>query len=91
MTAHHLNLPPVGGDGRGGSLLFLTQSLFVSAISAGGPLLVTRDKMTGEIVSSLDLPAGAIDTPMTYMYEGKQYIAVTVGCEIHELIALALP
>ena len=88
-----LDLPPLGGDGRGGPVL--TKTLLVSALSAGGtdggPRLVARDKTTGVIVGSLDLPAGAIGTPMTYMYEGKQYIALTVGGTVPELITLALP
>ena len=90
-----LDLPPLGGDGRGGPVL--TKTLLVSALTAGGagndggPRLVARDKTTGAIVGSIDLPGGAIGTPMTYMHEGRQYIALTVGGEVPELIALALP
>ncbi len=90
-----LNLPPVGGDGRGGPVL--TKTLLVSALTAGGrtnddgPRLIARDKATGEIVGSIDLPGGAIGTPMTYMHEGRQYIALTVGGEIPEIVAFALP
>ena len=90
-----LNLPPVGGDGRGGPVL--TRTLLVSALTAGGrnnddgPRLVARDKTTGEIVGNVDLPGGAIGTPMTYQHEGRQYIALTVGGEVPELIAFALP
>ena len=46
---------------------------------------------TGAIVGSVDLPAGAIGTPMTYLHEGRQYIALTIGGDVPELIALALP
>jgi len=88
-----LNLPPLGGDGRGGPVL--TRSLLISALTTGGtddgPRLVARDKMNGKIVGSVDLPGGAIGTPMTYMNENKQYIALTVGGDVPELIALALP
>ena len=90
-----LNLPPVGGDGRGGPVL--TKALLVSALTAGGrtnddgPRLIARDKATGEIVGSIDLPGGAIGTPMTYLHEGRQYIALTVGGEIPEIVAFALP
>ena len=90
-----LNLPPVGGDGRGGPVL--TKTLLVSALTAGGrtnddgPRLIARDKATGEIVGSIDLPGGAIGTPMTYLHEGRQYIALTVGGEIPEIVAFALP
>ena len=88
-----LDLPPLGGEGHAGPVL--TRTLLVSALSAGGsdggPRLVARDKATGAIVGSLDLPSGAIGTPMTYLHEGKQYIALTIGGDVPELIALALP
>jgi quinoprotein glucose dehydrogenase len=88
-----LNLPPLGGEGRGGPVL--TKTLLISALTAGGtdggPRLVARDKTTGVIVGSVDLPAGAIGTPMTYMHEGTQYVALTIGGVVPELIALALP
>jgi quinoprotein glucose dehydrogenase len=88
-----LDLPPLGGEGRGGPVL--TRTLLISALTAGGddggPRLVARDKQTGEIVGSVDLPAGAIGTPMTYMHDGTQYIALTIGGVVPELIALALP
>ena len=89
----NLDLPPLGGEGRGGPVL--TRTLLISALTAGGtggsPRLVARDKGTGEIVGSVDLPAGAIGTPMTYMHDGTQYIALTIGGVVPELIALALP
>ena len=89
----NLNLPPLGGDGRGGPLL--TKTLLISALttggSNGGPRLVAYDKATGAAVASVDLPAGAIGSPMTYMVDGKQYIAITVGGPVPELIAFALP
>ena len=88
-----LNLPPLGGDGRGGPLL--TKTLLFSALSAGGSdggaRLVAFDKATGEELGSVDLPRGAIGTPMTYLVDGKQYIALTIGGTPPELIAFALP
>ena len=90
----HLDLPPLGGDGRGGPLL--TKTLLISALTTGGtddgPRLVARDKSTGEEVASVDLLGPAIGSPMTYMLDGRQYIALTVtGSRAPELIALALP
>ena len=88
-----LDLPPLGGDGRGGPLL--TKTLLINALTAGGsdggPRLVAYEKGTGDIVASVDLPGGALGTPMTYMLDEKQYIAVTVGGRIPELIAFRLP
>ena len=36
-------------------------------------------KVTGEPTAWVDLPGGAMGTPMTYMVDGTQYIALTVG------------
>lgn len=89
-----LDLPPLGGDNsRSGPLV--TKTLLVAALTAGGTTggarLVAYDKATGEELASTDLPRGAIGTPMTYMSDGRQYIAITIGGTPPELIALALP
>jgi len=88
-----LNLPPLGGDGRGGPVI--TKTLLISALTAGGsdggPRLIARDKATGEVVGSVDLPAGALGTPMTYLHGGRQFVGLTIGGETPELIALAVP
>jgi glucose dehydrogenase len=90
-----LDLPPLGGDSTMSGPL-LTKTLLVSALSSGGanngPRLVARDKATGQELASVDLPGVAIGTPMTYMIDGRQYIALTVSGEpVPELIAFALP
>ena len=41
--------------------------------------LHARDKMTGEILGSIPLPAPGQYGMMTYMHEGKQYIVVQIG------------
>ena len=39
-----------------------------------------------------DIPQGAIGTSMTYMVDGRRYIALTAGgSRVPELVALALP
>ena len=48
------------------------------------------DKATGEIQGVVDLPASTIGTPMTYMVDGWQHIAVTIGGG-PRLVAFALP
>ena len=63
-------------------------------MSAGGtddgPRLVGFDKATGEELGSVDLPRGVIGTPMTYMVDGRQHIAMTIGGNPPELISFAL-
>ena len=90
-----LDLPPLGGDGsRSGPLV--TPTLLIYALttggSTGGPRLIAVDKASGEELAAVDIPRGAIGTPMTYQLDGRQYIALTVGgTPVPELIALALP
>ena len=89
-----LDLPPLGGDdSRSGPVL--TKTLLVHALTTGGanngPQLVAYDKASGAVAASVDLPSGAGGTPMTYMGDGRQFIGLTVGGEIPQLIALALP
>ena len=73
----------------------MTKTLLLYTLSAGGsdggPRLVAYDKASGELLGTIDLPGGAIGTPMTYMLESRQYIAVTVGGEAPYLVALTLP
>ena len=90
-----LNLPPLGGDSSLSGPL-LTKTLLISALSSGGtsdgPRLVARDKATGKELASVDLPGIAIGAPMTYLINGRQYIALTVGGDpVPELISFTLP
>ena len=93
-----LNLPALGGDSTFSGPL-LTRTLLIYALttggSKGGPRLVGYDKASGKEVASTDLPGVAIGTPMTYMLDGRQYIAITVqgrtSTDTPELISLALP
>ena len=89
----HLNLPPLGGDnGSNGPLL--TKTLLLYCLTAGGtnggPRLVAYDKASGAELASIDLPSGGIGTPMTYLVDDKQYIALTIGGG-PRLVAFALP
>ena len=93
-----LNLPALGGDSTFSGPL-LTRTLLIFALttggSKGGPRLVAYDKASGQELASADLPGAAIGTPMTYLLDGKQYIAITVqgrtSTDIPELSALNLP
>jgi quinoprotein glucose dehydrogenase len=93
-----LNLPPVGGDiTLSGPLL--TKTLLIYALTTGGatggPRLVAFDKANGKELASIDLPGSAIGTPMTYLVNGKQFIAITVQGrtqqDIPELVTFSLP
>ena len=88
-----LNLPPLGGDGTRTGVV-LTKTLVIYNLSAGGtdggPRMVAYDKATGEELGSVDLPSGALGTPMTYMVDGKQYIALPIGGG-PRLVAFTLP
>ena len=89
-----LNLPPLGGD-AGSSGPLLTKTLLIHALSAGGsdggPRLVAYDKATGNELASLDLPSGALGSPMTYLLDGRQYLSVTVGGEIPGVLTFTVP
>jgi quinoprotein glucose dehydrogenase len=90
-----LNLPPLGGDSTTSGPL-LTKTVLISALTTGGrnngPRLVARDKATGKEIASVDLPGAPIGTPMTYLADNKQYIALTVaGRPVPELVSFSLP
>ena len=95
-----IDLPWTGHGGRGGTMVTATllfagegSGLYNSFPGAGGPMLRAYDKLTGEMLAEIELPANQAGVPMTYMVDGKQYIAVAVGARDHpaELVALALP
>jgi quinoprotein glucose dehydrogenase len=56
------------------------------------PHLWVHDKVTGEMIAEIPLPANATGAPITYMAGGKQYIAFPVGggLLVEELVAVAL-
>ena len=58
-----------------------------------GAMLRAYDKMTGENVGEVWMPAGQSGTPMSYMIDGRQYIIVAVsgGAYPGEFRAYALP
>jgi quinoprotein glucose dehydrogenase len=58
-----------------------------------GAMLHAYDKRTGEEVGAVLMPAGQSGSPMTYMWDGKQYIIVAVGLSNYpgEYLAFRLP
>jgi len=70
------------GLGSGESFPLLTSTLLFTTVDGRGsepPRLYAYDKATGDMVWEFELPAGVHANPMTYMYEGRQYLAVSVG------------
>ena len=73
-----VDLSGVGGGGRAVSMV--TGSLLLTTRGSRGPaVLDARNKLTGELVGTLDLPSPGQYGMMTYMHEGEQYIVVQVG------------
>jgi quinoprotein glucose dehydrogenase len=87
-----INLPNTGGIGLHATLL-VTKTLLIAGEGWGGePMIRAYDKKTGAIVGELRIPGQMGSMPMTYMVNGKQYVAFTVGAPMQEaeLVALAL-
>ena len=63
------------------------------APSAGDRKFRAWDKATGKMLWETDLPAGTTGAPMTYVYNGKQYVVVAIGSREHpaEYVAFSLP
>ena len=80
MGSGALSIQMVAGD-----LLSATEG------SSGPAVLNAFDKRTGMQVGEVELPSPGQYGMMTYMHEGIQYIALTIGGDVPELIALALP
>lgn len=98
----HLNLGPLGQQGRAAALVTKTL-LFLGEggregvgglpPQGGGKMFRAYDKKTGRVVWEMELSGGTTSAPMTYMVGGKQYVVVAVGWKDNpgELIALTLP
>ena len=98
----HLNLPKLGNPGRASPLVTKTMVFLGeggnNAIVAlprygGGKMFRAYDKANGAVLWEMELPGGTTGAPMSYSYNGKQYIVVATGFRqvAGELIALALP
>ena len=74
--------------------LVLTKTLLFAGEGPGGEnALWAFDKATGDIVAKLMMPGTVTGVPMTYMYNGKQYLVMSVSSlgEAARIVALALP
>ena len=63
------------------------------ATNSGGHNFRAYDKASGNTLWEVELEAGASGPPVSYLYEGKQYIVVAIGDREHspELVAFTLP
>jgi quinoprotein glucose dehydrogenase len=64
------------------------------APGAGGRKFRAYSKATGAMLWETELPAGTTGAPMTYMFEGKQYVVVAIGSREPRsaaFVALSLP
>ena len=52
------------------------------APGAGGRKFRAFNKATGAMLWETELPAGTTGAPMTYMFEGKQYVIVAIGSSL---------
>jgi len=93
-----VEIPRTGRSGRVGTLITKTlvvagePGTFTTPSGERGAMLRAYDKMTGEEVGEVYMPAGVSGSPMTYMHEGAQYIVVAVsgGGFAGELLAYRL-
>ena len=92
----------IGNTGQGGSVgLVVTKTLVILGDSQvtnppthpRGAMLRAYDKTTGKEVGAVWMPAAQSGSPMTYEWQGKQYIVVAVsgGSYSGEYLAYALP
>ena len=66
---------------------------FTMADGRRGAMLRAYDKTSGSEVGAVYMPSGQTGTPMTYSFEGRQYIVVAIGGQNYpsELLAFSLP
>ena len=88
-----VTLPRTGSRSRAG--LLATKTLLFAGEGWGGqPFFRALDKRTGATIWETRLPGVQTGLPMTYLHEGRQYIAFTVGEQDRVpamLVAYALP
>jgi len=76
-----LSLPALGGQGGAGGPLVTKTLLIYALIPTSGRgekgRLVAYDKRTGAVLADVEIPGVPLGTPMTYLTNGKQFIALT--------------
>ncbi|MCZ6854126.1 MAG: pyrroloquinoline quinone-dependent dehydrogenase, partial [Gammaproteobacteria bacterium] len=100
----HLRLGPLGSPytdvvAEGGILV--TKTLLITYLSktdelgveTTGSFLRAYDKANGELLAEVNVDQRLHGAPMTYLHEGRQYIAIAAGSSTadSELVAFTLP
>jgi quinoprotein glucose dehydrogenase len=93
-----MNIGNTGMNGSVGvlitkSLVILGDSQITSVTHPRGAMIRAYDKNTGKEVGAVLMPAPVSGSPMTYEWQGRQYIIIAVsgGTYTGEYIAFALP
>ena len=86
------NVPPTGFPVAGRTRGHAGRCLLAARDGGGRPLLHAYDKKTGESIAELPMPGSQTAVPMTYMYQNRQFIVMSVaGQPAGQLVAFALP
>ncbi|HUK36024.1 MAG TPA: hypothetical protein VLV86_19035, partial [Vicinamibacterales bacterium] len=85
------NVPPTGYPSQ--ASFVVTKTLLIGAEGSGGrPILHAYDKKTGENIAEIPIPGNQSAVPMSYMYQGRQFVVVSVaGRPAGQLVAFSLP
>ena len=85
------NVAPTGYPSNAG--LLVTKTLLFGGEGNGGrPILHAYDKKTGANIAELPMPGNQTAVPMTYIYQNRQFIVMSVGGRpAGQLVALAIP
>jgi len=94
-----LTIPRTGRQGRIGVLVTKTLAIAgeggfaTTATGQRGAMLRAYDKMTGQDVGAVYMPAPQTGSPMTYLHNGKQYLVLAIAGPGYsaELLAFKLP
>ena len=92
-----VSLPPApAGSGQAQIITTKTLTIYGTGRQGGAPnappQLFAQDKATGKQVGAVTIPSKTTAVPMTFMYQGKQYIVFATGQGAStSLVALTLP
>ena len=94
-----LTIPRTGRTGNVGTLVTKTlliageSGFFTTPTGQRGAMLRAYDKASGREVGAVYMPAPQSGSPMTYLWNGEQYIVVAIsgGTYTGELVAFRLP